>query len=297
MQNRISKYLDLELVSGIKFLDIRAKLIVESLYAGMHKSKYHGFSVEFSSHREYIAGDPLKLIDWKAYARTKKLYIRLFQEDTNLKSTILLDQSASMDYGKGALNKSFYSKTLAATFAYLLIKQKDNVGIAIFSKNINALIPPESGAAHLKKILIEIEKAKIEKGTGIIDSLTKILTTTKKRMLYIVISDFLDNPEQTRKKLLYIKKGKNEVIVFHLLHPEEINFNFEGMFKFYDPDSGVNLVSGSQIIRNSYKEAMNKYLSEFSHEMFKHGIDYYLVKTDTHFEEVLGTFLEKRKKL
>ena len=297
MRTKLSKFIDPELLSRIKFLDIRARLIVESLYAGLHKSHFQGFSVEFSSHREYIPGDPLKLIDWKVYARTKKLYIKLFHEDTSLKAMILLDHSASMDYGEKGFNKLFYAKTLGASLAYLLIKQKDNAGIVTFSKNITSILPPSSGSVHLKNLLIQIERSYPEKGRGFSQSVVDLLSRIKRRMLYIVISDFLDDPIDTRRKLVYLKKSKNEVIVFHILHREEVSPDFTGIFKFYDPDSGRTMVSGSEVLKKGYITEMRRYLLNFSKEMSKHGIDYYLVITDTPFEFILTEFLERRKKL
>ena len=232
-----SKQLTPELLSKLQNLSIKARYIVEGFMIGLHKSPYHGFSVEFSEHRPYGVGDEVRHIDWKLWSKTNKYYIKQFEEETNLKANIILDQSNSMAYASAGTSKFEYAKLLAASFSYILIKQQDAVGLALFSERINKLIPPRSVSSHLNILLSNMENAEPSDQTNIANALHYSAKGITKRGLVIVISDLMDDTSKIINGLRHLRHKGHEVIVFHIIDQDEATFNFNERVKFIDSET------------------------------------------------------------
>ncbi|HEX37920.1 MAG TPA: DUF58 domain-containing protein, partial [Candidatus Cloacimonetes bacterium] len=203
--------------------ELRARLIVEGFITGLHKSPYHGFSVEFLEHREYLPGDSIKHIDWKVYGKTDRYYIKKFEEETNLKAYILLDCSKSMEFSSSKVTKLEYGKTLASALTYLMIRQKDGVGLLTFSEKIHSYIPPRATSVHMNTIFHELDASKPQSSTNTPEILHNLADRIKKRGLIILITDLLDDPEKVMLGLQHFRHEKHEVVLFHLLDQEEID--------------------------------------------------------------------------
>lgn len=291
------KLLDPKIVSKISSLDLRAKNIVEGFLIGLHKSPYHGFSVEFSEHRQYIPGDEIKDIDWKVYAKTDKFFIKQYEEETNLKSYIIIDTSKSMVYTSSELSKFNYAITLGAALAYLLFDQNDAVGLVLYSDKINNLIEPRASKTNLIEILKVLAKSKPDGKTETLSCLNEISEKIKKRGLVIVISDLLDNLENTITALKKFRLRKNEVIVFHLLDPKEKTFEFSKDAIFKDLESNDEILTQPYQIRGAYRELFEKFIEKLKRELLNNLIYYNLITTDQTFDKALLEFLKKRKRL
>ena len=224
MNTAYQNYLSPSIIKKIDNIFLRAKLVVEGFIIGLHKSPYHGFSVEFSEHRPYSFGDEIKHIDWKLLAKTDKLYIKQFEEETNLKCYILFDSSASMNYGSpNNITKLEYAKTLSASLSYLMIKQQDAVGLTIFNKKIIKSIPPKSKISHLNILLNALHESNANGTTDLSPMLHSLADSIKKRGLIILISDLLDNPKDIIKGLRHFRHKGHEVVIFHILDSNEIS--------------------------------------------------------------------------
>ncbi|MCB0753687.1 MAG: DUF58 domain-containing protein, partial [Ignavibacteriae bacterium] len=231
----LSKLLHPSVIAKLKTLELKARTVVEGFMVGYHKSPYHGFSVEFSQHRPYMQGDSIKNLDWKVFAKSEKYFIKQYEEETNLLAHIILDTSKSMDYkNEGEITKFEYSKVLAASFIYLLLKQQDAVGLALYSSELKSYLRPKSKRTYLTQLLTEIEKYSPNSETKTSVSINSIAEKISKRGLVIVISDFLDDPKEILSSLKKFYYKKNEVIIFHVLDPVEKNFNFKNDSIFID---------------------------------------------------------------
>ena len=294
----VKKTLDPSLIAKLKTLEIKAKAVVEGFMAGYHKSPYHGFSVEFSQHRPYMQGDSIKNLDWKVFAKSERYYIKQYEEETNLIANIILDSSKSMDYKNlGDITKFEYSRILAASFSYLLLKQQDAVGLAIYSDQLKSYLRPKSKRTYLKQILAELENVEPNSTTKTSQSINSIVENIRTRGLVIVISDFLDDPNEilTALKKFYYKK--NEVIIFHVLDPIEKTFGFGKDSIFVDMETKEELRTQPIQIQQAYKEAMNDYLSTLKNGCQKYGFDYNLIDTKSSFDSALMSFFKKRARL
>ncbi|HDN97886.1 MAG TPA: DUF58 domain-containing protein, partial [bacterium] len=215
MENR-KKLLDPKFLAKISNLYLVARTVVEGFISGLHRSLYKGFSVEFFEHREYSAGDDLRYLDWKVFARTDRLYLKTFREETNVKGYILLDTSASMGYRSKEISKLEYGIFLSASLSYLMISQKDAVGLITFDKDIKSFIKPMSTTFHLHTLIENLKNLKPGRETSLSDVLNKIATAIKRRSLIILISDLFDEPESVMKGLSHFKSKHHEIIVFHI---------------------------------------------------------------------------------
>lgn len=298
MQADFRQILPPSVIAKLKTLEIKARTVVEGFMVGYHKSPYHGFSVEFSQHRPYMQGDSIKNLDWKVFAKSERYYIKQYEEETNLYAHIILDSSKSMDYKHDSeLTKYEYSKILAASFAHLLLKQQDAVGLAIYSDDVKSYLRPKSKRTYLRQILIEIEKSKPNSTTRTSQSINTITEKIKTRGLVIIISDFLDDAEEVLSALKKFYYKKNEVIVFQVLDPIEKNFSFEKDSIFKDMESGEELSSQPIQIQKAYIEAMDEHLHKLKSGCEKYGFDYNLIDTTSNFESALMSFFRKRARL
>ena len=286
-----------ELLSKLQNLSIKAKYVVEGFMIGLHKSPYHGFSVEFSEHRPYGIGDEVKHFDWKLWSKTNKYYVNQFEEETNLKANIILDQSNSMDYGSDDSNKFEYAKILAASFAYILIKQQDAVGLSLFNETINKLIPPRSVPSHLNILLSNMENAEPSKKTNIANALHYSAEGISKRGLVIVISDLMDDSSKIINGLRHLRHKGHEVIVFHILDPKEITFDFDERVRFKDLELGTDIITDPRQIKNIYQKNMKKFINFYRKNCGENRIDYIQISTNQPLDTALTEYLAKRKKL
>jgi uncharacterized protein (DUF58 family) len=279
-------------------MELRARLVVEGFITGLHKSPYHGFSVEFTEHRQYMPGDEIKHIDWKAYGKTDRFYIKQFEEETNLKSYLIVDASRSMDYAsKGNLKKFEYASYIAAALSFLMIEQRDAVGLTLFDEGIRVSLPPRATRSYLKEILKELESAQPAKKTGTSASLNLIAEQIKRRGLVIVLSDLFDKPESVMTALKHFRHKGHEVVVMQILDPLERSFAFEGDAIFKDLETQEELMTQPWHIQKAYQQSMQEFLDFYKRQCRDNNIDYVLLDTSTPFDKALFEYLNKRKRM
>ncbi len=291
------KYLDPLVLSNINNLELRAKLVVEGFITGLHKSPFHGFSVEFSQHRPYNPGDNLRFIDWKVFGRTDRFYIKQYEEETNLKAYILLDVSKSMSFQSNGTSKLNFAKTLAAALTYLMLQQRDAVGLVLFDSKIQKILPPRSVTSYLQPVLRELDSVEAGEDTDIGSVLHTMAERLKRRGLVILISDLYDETDNILSGLRHFRYNKHEVLVFHLLDPKEINFEFEGEVEFEDLETGESIRTYPWYIRQDYLKTMSEFEQQYRKQCRENLIDYQLLSTDQSLEIALMEYIIKRKKL
>lgn len=292
------RYLDPQIISKLSNLELRARLVVEGFMVGLHKSPYHGFSVEFSQHRPYMQGDDLKNVDWKVFGKTEKFFIKQYEEETNLKSYIILDTSKSMEFKSGNnISKLNYSMILAAALSYLMIKQQDAVGLALYTEKIDKLLPPKSSRTYLQEILRQLSTVTAGDKTNTASSLGEIAEKIKRRGLVIIISDFFDNIDSVIKSLKKFSFMKNEVIVFQILDPMEKSFGFGKDAIFRDMETQEEITTQPYQIQKAYQQAMNEFTNKIKRECLNSNFDYNLIDTSTPFDKALFSYIQKRSKL
>jgi uncharacterized protein (DUF58 family) len=299
------KYLDPAIASKLNSLELKARLVVEGFIVGLHKSPYHGFSAEFSEHRPYMQGDNLKSVDWKIYGKTEKYFIKQFEEETNLKSYILLDMSKSMGFAsQGNIRKLDYGLILAASLSYMMLRQQDAVGISLYSENINHYLPPKASRSYLHEILKVLNRADVSSqkganlpGTKTAECLNEIADKINRRGLVIIISDFFDKINTVIKALKHFRYKKNEVIIFQILDPLERSFAFGRDAVFKDMETGEELATQPYQIQRSYREAMDEFIDNIRGECRNSNIEYNLIETSSPFDKALLSYIQKRKKL
>ncbi|MFH1238575.1 MAG: DUF58 domain-containing protein [bacterium] len=288
-------YLDPLVLAKLSSMLLRARFVVEGFIAGLHQSPFRGFSLEFAQHRQYSRGDELKYLDWKIYGRSDRFYIRQYQEETNLKSYIILDASASMGYGTRGISKLQYAAYLASSLAYLMLKQQDSVGLGTFSSQLDSYIPPRANKQHLAVILEELEKVVPAGETDISCILEGLGGHIKKRGLIIFVSDLFDEPDKVIKALKYFRFQKHEVIMFHLLDPAERELPFDDLILFEDMEKHSQVVSEPDLIRREYKNLMAGFIEKYKLSCHQSGIDYCLMDTSVPLDKALSAYLAKRE--
>ena len=291
------KYLRPETVALLNSMSLRARLVVEGYIIGHHRSPYHGFSVEFAEHRSYGPGDEIKHIDWKLFGKTDRLYVKRYEEETNLRAHIILDTSKSMLYSSAEVSKLSYANSLAASLSYLMINQQDAVGIAKFSEKIDTFIPPKARPSHLNLILSQLDDKDSGNDTQIGMVLHELADRIKKRGMVILISDLLDKPENIMKGLKHFRHQNQEVIVFHIQDRKESEFDFDTRTKFFDMETGEEIVTEPWHIRSNYNELISKLESNYKSNCRENLIDYVPLFTDQSLDIGITEYLIKRSKL
>jgi uncharacterized protein (DUF58 family) len=301
MDNRTSdyrKYLDPSVITRLNSLELKARFIVEGFMVGLHRSPFHGFSVEFSEHRPYMQGDNLRDVDWKVYGKTERYVIKQYEEETNLKSYVLLDTSRSMSYAsQGNVSKLEYASALVAALSYMMIKQQDAVGLSLYSEKINKYLPPKSTRSYLQEILKNIASVSASDKTNTSSCLNEIAEKIKRRGLVIVVSDFFDDIDSILTALKHFRYNKNEVIVFQVLDPLERSFSFGSDAVFKDMETLDEITTQPYQIQKAYKEAMEQFVTRLKTECLNSGIDYNLIETSTPFDKALYAYIQKRRML
>ena len=293
-----SQYLTPEIISRLDNLSLKARLVVEGFIVGLHKSPYHGFSVEFSEHRAYGIGDEIRHIDWKLWGKTDRYYIKQFEEETNLRSYLLVDQSQSMAFGSSDNGtKLDYAQTLAAAMGYLMIKQQDAVGLTLFDSEIREIVPSRSKPSHLKILLSKMQKISPGPETNIAPILHYSAEAIKKRGLIILISDLFDKPEEVLSGLKHFRYKGHEVIVFHILDPIELSLDFSERTKFRDMETGEEIITEPWHIQQDYQKSMFEFCNYYKDKCAFHNIDYIQITTNQSLDLCLSEYLIKRKRI
>jgi uncharacterized protein (DUF58 family) len=300
----LTKFLDPAVVTRLRGMELKARLIVEGFIAGMHRSPYHGFSVEFAEYRQYMQGDNIRNLDWKVFAKTDRFYMKVFEEETNLRSTILLDKSGSMGFSSldksspsGEVDKLTYGSLLAGSLAYMMIRQQDAVGLGLFDDELRTLLPYRSVRRHLFFLLANLENVEAGARTKISPSLHYIAERVKRRGLIILISDLMDDPDEVLMGLKHFRHRKHEVIVFHILDPKEIDLDYRDEVEFRDLETGKKIRVEPQFLRKEYSEQVQKWISRLDRGCKQHMIDYNLLTTSTPFDVALTAYLNKRVRM
>ena len=291
------RFLKPDVVSKLSGMEIKARLVVEGFIAGLHKSPYHGFSVEFAEHRQYMPGDPIRYVDWKVYGKTDRFYIKEYEEETNLRAYLILDASGSMGYSSDGITKLEYGCYLAASLAYLMLKQQDSVGLLTFDTKPRKYIPPRSAKKHLHVLLKELANLTAHEETDLGQSLHELAQRVKRRGLIILISDLLDDVERVVRGLKLFRHRKHEVIVFHVLDPYEVAFPFEHEVILRDMETAEEIPAVPWEIRREYRGRVASWINTYRTVLRQSAIDYVPVKTSTTFDVALFSYLEKRQRL
>jgi len=278
----------------IKSMELRAKVIVEGFWKGIHRSPYHGFSVEFTEYRQYTLGDDPRYIDWRLYARSDRYYIKKFEDETNLRCHLLIDHSRSMAYGSGGYTKSQYAGTLAATLAYFLFTQGDAVGLTTFDDQLRQYFAPRNRPGYLRRLMLALEACPEGSATDLGPPLRHVAGMLTRRSLIVLISDLLTSIDRLGPHLGYLCAGGHDVVVFHILDPSELNFDFDSPALFQDIESGRNMYVDPSDAQTSYKRMLNKHLAKAKSTCQNLGIDYHLFATDCPLDLALLDFLQDR---
>ena len=278
----------------IKSLQLRARAAVEGFVKGLHKSPYHGFSVEFSEYRQYAPGDDPRYLDWKLFARSDRYHIKRFEDETNLRATLVVDTSRSMAYGSGAYTKSDYARTLAATVATFLSRQRDAVGLITFEDEITHYLPPRHRPGHLARMIGLLEQEPQAKATDLAKSLDQVAATVRKRGLVVVVSDLLAPVELLRTRLGYLRATGHDVVVLRVLDPAEVDFPFDTASRFRDAESGRDVYVDPAAARAGYLTRFAAHAQEIRQGCDDLGVEFVAVRTDQPLGSVLFDLLKNR---
>ena len=291
------KYLRPEVIRQVARLDLRAKFIVEGFLSGLHASPFHGFSVEFSEHRRYVAGDDLKDLDWNVYAKTDKYYLKKYLAETNLTGYLVMDLSASMAYTyRQELTKFDYAICLAAALGYLMIHQQDPVGLVTFDTKVQACLPPRSKRTQLGTMLALLANLKPAGLTDVAACLHQVASMIRTKSLIMIFSDLLTDPAPVLQSLHHLRHRGNEIILFHILDEAEVHFPFEGVVEFEDVEDHRKLTLDARGMRSDYLQAIGEFQEFYRIECAKAGIDYVPMDTSVSFDKALMQYLLGRRK-
>jgi len=298
LQQDYKNFLEPAFVSKLNSLELKARLVVEGFMVGLHKSPYHGFSVEFAQHRPYMQGDNLKDVDWKVYGKTERFFIKQYEEETNLQSFLLLDISNSMKFSsQGNISKIEYASTLAAALSYLMIHQQDAAGLSLYAEKIVKYLPPKANRTYLREILKALATAEASQKTNTANCLNEIAEKISRRGLVIIISDLFDDIDSVLKAVKHFSYKKNEVIVFQVLDPLERSFAFGKDAIFKDLETEDEITTQPYHLQKAYREAMTEFTSKIKVECLNSNIDYNLIETSDPFDKALLNYIQKREKL
>lgn len=285
--------LDIDTVSRLKGFYFRTRCGVRGQRSGIHKSYYKGISPDFLEYKEYNRGDELKQIDWRLYGRHDRLYVKKYEDEVNLSWCILVDKSASMDYGDARANKLEHSKKLSATLAYLLLRQGDSVGLICYSEQGSETIPPRSGNSSIMPIVEKLENLVPGGETVLKNPLLKALEVYKSSASFVIVSDFLMDPEEIKESLQLLRASKKEVTLFHVLHPDETDFGFEGSIEFQDMESDERVIVDTGSIRHTYKKRVREFVDTLKSLCHEYECRYVFTHGDGSVEESLIEIAEK----
>ena len=283
-----------DVLNRAESLGLKARQVVEGLRVGDHKSPYRGFSVEFVQHREYVPGDDIRHIDWKGYGRTERYTIKQYEQETNFIGHVILDGSNSMRYGEGDANKLNYAKLLAASMSYLIVKQRDSASLRIFDEGWRTELPASSQMGHIQTICRELESLTSADKTGVGPLLEEFADRVARRGLVFLISDCFEDVEPLMKGLRHVRFRGHEVVLFHVLHRDEVEFPLEGNIRFLDLEGPDQLMARPHLLRPAYLRAMKGYLTALEKSCEGSRIEYVRMQTDRPMSAALGAYLVRR---
>jgi len=281
----------------IKSLHLRARIVVQGFLTGLHRSPFHGFSVEFSEYRQYSPGDDPRYLDWRLYARSDRFYIKRFEEETNLRCHLLVDLSRSMGFGSISYTKVDYARTIAATLSYFLASQRDAVGLLTFDQEIRDHVPARYRPGHLHRLMVCLERAIAGKSTNVHAPLEQLAATVRRRGLVVLISDLLADPELLAARLGYLRSQGHEVVLLRVLDPQELDFNFGKASTFVDLETGKELYIDPAIAKARYQENFKKHAQAIERTCQSLGVDLHVVSTARPLELSLFDFVQSRMRL
>jgi len=288
------KYSDPEVLARIAGLTLRARQVVEGTISGLHRSPFHGCNVEFAEYREYSPGDDLRRLDWRVLGRTDRFYVKQYEEESNLRAMLVLDCSASMRYGSGALDKFQYAALAAASLATLLVEQQDPVGLALFDRQTNEVLPPAATQAQLARMIGLLERAQPNRETDLGAVLQTLSDQIKKRGMTIIVSDLLTDLDTFYDGLQRLQHRGHEILVLHVLDPDELELPFDDLVMFRDIEGSEELLAEPWAFRTAYREAMRQFVDGVRGGCGDRGIDYLLLRTDQPLADVLSHYLHAR---
>ncbi len=293
----VPRFLDPMTLSRISSMEMRARIVVEGFVSGLHKSPFRGFGVEFVEYRQYTPGDDIRHVDWKAVGRSDRYYVKEYEDETNLQCVLLLDRSASMGYGSdrsGGLSKLEYGSYLAASLAHLIMRQGDGVGLVTFDRVVHDYLPPSSRKTHLHAIHSVLEDLNAAEGTDLGKPLHELAESTPRRGLVILISDLIDDVEQTMNALMHFRFKGHEVLVFHIVDQEELTFPFTDTARFDDPETGERITVTPSAIRGEYLETVQAFMESIRTGCAKIQVDYERMETERPLDFALFSYLSRR---
>jgi uncharacterized protein (DUF58 family) len=288
------RFLHPETIKRISRLELRARQVVEGFLSGRHRSPYFGHSVEFLQHREYTWGDDPRYVDWKVWAKQDRYYVKQFEEDTNLRCTLLCDVSGSMRYGNGAMNKYEYGCTIAASLAYLLLRQQDAVGCVAFDEQVRQTVPLRTKRNHLDSIVAALDVSRPSNKTGIYQILRSVTEDTPRRGMMVLVSDLLVAREGLLRGLKLLRSRGHDVMVFHVMDDDELDFPFTGPSRFEGLELFDVVRCNPRALREGYLAALGAYLEEVRWGCAQHNVDYALVRTSQPLDAALTAYLCSR---
>ena len=292
-----NRYLDPEGLARVGNMELVARQVVEGFLTGRHRSPYHGFSVEYLDHRSYAPGDEIRALDWKVLARTGKYYVKLFQDETNLRATILLDCSKSMDFKRTGITKLEYGSYLAAALTHLMLRQNDAVGLVLFDSAVRSILPPKARPTQFRRVLDMLEAVKPGEETNVGAVLHEVAERIHRRGLVIVISDMIDDPASIASGLQHFRHNNHEVIVIQVLDDAELTFPFEQTTRFKDIEGVGRVTVNPKGLRDRYLSRMQEFLDRVKADCFERNISYNLANTKQPYDAFLAAYLEKRSRL
>ncbi|MCI0357516.1 MAG: DUF58 domain-containing protein [Planctomycetaceae bacterium] len=293
-QSRGAAFIDPAALMRIKNLELRARHVVEGFLSGLHKSPYHGFSVEFTEYRQYTPGDDLRYLDWRLFARSDRYYLKRFEDETNLRCYLLVDLSRSMAYGSLGYDKAEYAKTAAATIAYFLSLQRDGVGMVTFDAAIQEYLPARFRPGHLHRLLLGLERSPGGTSTDLTVPLAEVARMSRKRGMVVLLSDLLAPIERLETHLGYLRSQGHEVIVLRILDPAEIAFPFAEAAMFLDLESGRELYVDPDGVRDTYRRRFAEHAAALAATCNRLGIDLVDLRSDRPLELALFDLMNSR---
>jgi len=295
--SRPASLIDPQALMGIRNLELRARVVVEGFWTGIHRSPYHGFSVEFTEYRQYAPGDDPRYLDWRVFARSDRYFIKRYEDETNLRCHLVLDSSRSMTFGSAGYTKAQYAATLAATLAQFLYLQGDAIGLLTFDEELREYLPARHRTGHLRNLMLALERPASGKTTDLVSPLKRVAESVRKRGLVVLISDFLAPVEKLEPGLMSLNACGHDVIVFHLLDPAEATFDFRHASMFHDVESGRMLFIDPAAARKEYLRKLESHCASLRSVCQRLGIAYQRLLTDRALELALFDFLRSRMQL
>jgi uncharacterized protein (DUF58 family) len=292
-----NRFLDPAGLARVGHLELVARQVVEGFITGRHRSPFHGFSAEYLDHRAYTPGDELATLDWKIVAKTDKYYVKLYEEETNLRAYILLDCSRSMAFSSGSIDKLTYGSYLAASLTYLLLRQNDAVGLVLFDNDVRHYLPPRAHPTQFRRVLDILDQQTSRGDTDVGQVLHRVAERIRRRGLVIVISDLIDNEAQIANGLQHFRHNHHEVLVFHVLDDAELTFPYDRLTRFKDMEGAGRVVANPKSLRRRYLARMQAFTDTLKASCFERKISYRLTNTNQPYDVCLAEYLDKRNRL